>query len=150
MTRLLIVLTIILLILAPVVALGEEGPCRADGDTVVCKREGFDVLVRKVIDARASAEKCVLEAESRTADAKVLDAKLAASLAETEVARAKLAVERSKPKPWSRRFAALGIAAASGVAVGVAPGVSSESVSYTLLGVGVAGFATAALLVALE
>ena len=150
MTRLLILLTIILLILAPLIAFAEEQPCRADGDTVVCKREGFDVLVRKVIDARATADKCVLEAESRTADAKVLDAKLAAAIAEADVARAELAVERSKPKPWARRFAALGIAAVSGVAAGIAPSVSSESVSLTLLGVGVAGLATSALLVALE
>jgi ABC-type uncharacterized transport system ATPase subunit len=149
-TRLLVILTIILLILAPIVAFAEEQPCRAEGDTVVCQREGFDVLVHKLVDAKASADACVVMREADAANLRVSDAKLAAAVASADVARAELAAEKAKPKPWARRFTALGAAAVGGVAVGLAPSVSSESVSAALLTVGVVGLATSVILVAVE
>lgn len=73
--------------LAAVVARAEEKPCNAVGSTVVCTREGFDILVRKYIDQKERADKCVLNADLRTSEQKVLEAKLALALEERDAAR---------------------------------------------------------------
>ena len=148
--RWLIVLIIFGIFLAPLIALSEEASCRADGSTVVCTRTGFDTLVAKTLDARKAAEACSLMREADAADRKVLDAKLAQAMSETALARAELEAERMKPKPWARRFTALGLAAVGGVAAAVAPQVQSDAAAVGLGGLSLVSLATAALLVALE
>lgn len=51
------------------VAVAEEAPCRPDGDRVVCNRAGFDVLVKKLIDAKASTETLSIKLDAMTKDA---------------------------------------------------------------------------------
>lgn len=51
------------------VAVADEAPCRPDGDLVICKRAGFDVLVKKLIDSKAESEKLVIKLEAMTKDA---------------------------------------------------------------------------------
>jgi hypothetical protein len=50
-------------------AWAEEPPCRPVGDTVVCNRAGFDVLVKKLIDAKAEGEKLSIKLDAMTQDA---------------------------------------------------------------------------------
>ena len=102
---------------APLLARADEQPCRSVGDTVVCQRAGFDVLVHKLLDAKADAKKCVLEAESRTADAAVLKARVDAALAERDVALADVAVLRAKKPPYGYWAAAVGVGFLSGAIV---------------------------------
>ncbi len=67
--------------LAPVVALADEPPCKADGDRVTCTRAGFDVLVKRLIDADALAKERAIRlaaADQSVAETKAaLDACLA-------------------------------------------------------------------------
>lgn len=134
---------------APLLAHAEDA-CRLDGDVVVCKRAGFDILVNKLLDARKERDVCVLEAESRTADAAVLKARVDAAIAERDVARADLAVELAKPKPYGRRIGAVGLGFLSGMALAAAPLPQSESVSVGLLGAAFTAAAGALALVVLE
>jgi hypothetical protein len=131
-------------------AKADEAPCQPEGDTVVCKRAGFDVLVHKLVDAKAASEKCVLEVESRTAATKVLEAKLVLAVSERDLARAELAAERTKPTPWGRRWAAAGLAVAGGLAAGLSPQVDSTPVAVTMLGAAVVSLGVSAALVATE
>ena len=134
---------------APMLAHADDA-CRADGDTVVCKRAGFDVLVNKLLDARKERDVCVLNAESRTADAAVLKARVDAALAERDLARADLAVLKAKPVPYGRRIGAVGLGLLSGMALAAAPLPQSESVSVGLLGAAFTAAAGALALVVLE
>jgi len=77
-------------------ARAEEKPCNAVGETVVCARAGFDTLVRKYIDQKERADKCVLEADLRTSEAKVLEAKLALALEERDAARDQIPIFKPK------------------------------------------------------
>ena len=139
----------LLALLFPMLAHADDA-CRAAGDTVVCKRAGFDVLVNKLLDARKERDVCVLNAESRTADAAVLKARIDAALAERDVARADLAVLKAKPVPYGRRVGAVGLGFLSGMALAVAPLPQSESVSVGLLGAAFTAAAGALALVVLE
>ena len=135
---------------APLLVRAEEQPCRAVGDTVVCQRAGFDVLVSKLLDARKERDVCVLTAESRTADAAVLKARVDAALAERDVARADLAVVKAKPVPYGRRIGAVGLGFLSGMALAASPLPQSESVSVGLLGAAFTAAVGAVALVVLE
>ena len=134
---------------APLLARADE-PCKSVGATVVCQREGFDKLVGKLLDARASASKCVLEAESRTADAAVLKARLGLAVAERDKALADLAVIHARPTPWGRRFAAVGLGAVAGLAGSLAPSASSEVGTTALLALSASSAATAVVLILSE
>lgn len=138
------------LFLFPLCADAEESPCRADGSTVVCTRPGFDALVAKTLEARQAAAKCVLEAESRTADQKVLEARLALVTSERELALARVRELEMKPFPRGRMFAAIGLGVGAGVAGALAPVVSSDAASIGLAGVALVSAASAAVLVLLE
>jgi hypothetical protein len=145
-----IILIIFGIFLAPLIALSEEAPCKAEGATVVCTRTGFDTLVGKTIDFRKAAEKCVLEAESRTADMKVLDAKLALATSERDAARAEVEVWKTKPFPRSKMFAAVGLGAVAGVAGVGAAQVQSDVAAAGLGGLSLISLAAAVVLVVLE
>ena len=56
------------LILMTGVAWADESPCRRDGDNVVCQRDGFDKLVKKLIDEKARADVLDVKLTSVTAD----------------------------------------------------------------------------------
>lgn len=72
------------LILMTGVAWADESPCRRDGDNVVCQRDGFDKLVKKLIDEKARAD--------------VLDVKLAEMTASRDdVTKAMAACEARPP-----------------------------------------------------
>lgn len=148
--RWLIVLVVLGLVVFPLVALSEEAPCRADGDTVVCQRAGFDTLVKKFLDTKAALEKCVLEAESRTADMKVLDARLALALSERDAARAEVEVWKTRPFPKAKMFAAVGLGALGGLAGVGATQVQSDAAAVGLGGLSLVSVAAAVVLVALE
>ena len=135
---------------APLLARAEEQPCRAVADTVVCQRAGFDTLVSKLLDARKERDVCVLESESRTADAAVLKARIDLVASERDVARADLAVVKAKPVPYGRRIGAVGLGFLSGMALAAAPLPQSESVSVGLLGAAFTAAAGALALVVLE
>ncbi len=120
MTRTLAVLVFLacaMTLCAPLLARAEEQPCRAVGDTVVCQRAGFDVLVSKLLDARKERDVCVLTAESRTADAAVLKARVDAAIAERDAARADVAVLKAARPSYGYWAAALGVGFVSGAAV---------------------------------
>lgn len=102
---------------APLLARADDQPCRAVGDTVVCQRAGFDVLVSKLLDARKERDVCVLAAEARTADAEVLKARVEAALAERDKARADVTVLKAQKPPYVYWAAALGVGFLSGAAV---------------------------------
>jgi len=140
----------ILLAFLPAIAWAEDAPCRAEGSAVICNRQGFDTLVSKVLEARGAAEKCVLEAESRTADQKVLEARLALVTSERELALARVRELETKPFPRGRMLAAVGLGLGAGVAAALAPSVSSDAAAIGLGGVAVVGAAAAAVLVFLE
>ena len=134
---------------APLLARAEE-PCRADGATVVCQRAGFDALVGKLLDARASAAKCVLESEVRTADAEVLKAAQATTLAELDAARAEVDRLKARRFPRGRMLEAVGLGTAAGLAGAGAAAVSSNTASAVLAGVSLTSAATAVVLVLME
>lgn len=139
-----------LLFLAPLLARAEDGPCQAEGTTVVCQREGFDTLVGKLLDARAAAEKCALQSQVKDADGAALAARLGLAAAERDKALADLAVERAKPFPRQRMLGAVGLGALAGMALAAAPLPQSESVSVGLLGAAFTAAAGAVALVVLE
>ena len=62
-------------ILAPSVALADEPACKADGDRVTCTRAGFDVLVKRLIDADALAKERAIRLDA--ADQSVAESKAA-------------------------------------------------------------------------
>lgn len=139
------------MLLAPIVAFSEEAqPCKAEGDTVVCTRPGFDTLVGKTLDARKAAEVCSLNREADAADRKVLESRLMQAMTKTALARAELDAERSKPKPWARRFGALGLAAVGGVAAAAAPQVQSDAAAVGLGALALSSVAVAAALMLSE
>lgn len=81
MTRLRVIVPLILMIN---VAWADEAPCRRDGDNVVCQRDGFDKLVKKLIDEKARAD--------------VLDVRLTEMTASRDdVTKAMLACESKPP-----------------------------------------------------
>ena len=148
MTRALVAL----LVCAPLLARAADGPCRAQGTTVVCERAGFDALVHKLLVAEASAEKCVLGSEVRTAEARVLESRLELALAERDSARARVTVLEARPFPRTRMLGAVALGALAGVAVAVAvaPRVSSEAGAASLLTVSFTSAAAAVAVVLLE
>lgn len=111
---------------APLLARAEEQPCKASGATVVCQRAGFDTLVGKLLDARKAAQECVLRSESSTADATVLKTRLSLASAERDKALADVTVLRSRPVPYGRRLAAVGLGTVSGLAGSLGASASSE------------------------
>ena len=131
-------------------AQAEEQPCRADGATVVCQREGFDILVGKLLDAKSAAAKCVLESELRTADAAILKTRLGLANAERDKALADVTVLRSKPVPYGRRLAAVGLGTVSGLAGSLGASASSEVATASLFSVAIVSAATAVVLVLSE
>jgi hypothetical protein len=135
---------------APLLARAEEQPCRAVADTVVCQRAGFDILVSKLLDARAAASKCVLRAEASTADAAVLKTRLNLANAERDKAFADVTVLRSKPVPYGRRLAAVGLGTVGGLAGSLGASASSEVATASLFSVAIVSAATAVVLVLSE
>jgi hypothetical protein len=134
---------------APLLARADEA-CRPEGDTVVCKRAGFDILVGKLLDARKAAQECVLRSELSTADASVLKSRLDLALAERDKARADLAVEHARPVPYGRRLAAVGLGAVAGLAGALVPSASSEVGTTALLALSASSAATAVALILSE
>jgi hypothetical protein len=135
---------------APLLANGEEQPCRSVGATVVCQRAGFDVLVGKLLDARKAADKCVLEAQAAQSDLEVLKARLAFAGAERDAARARVAVLEAKPFPTQRMLSAVGLGIVSGLAGSFGAGASSEVATASLFSVAAVSAATAFVLVLSE
>jgi hypothetical protein len=135
---------------APLVAHGEEQPCRAHGATVVCQRAGFDALVGKLLDAKEASAKCALASESQAADAEVLKARLAFAAAERDKALSDLAVAKAKPFPTRTMLEAVGLGAVSGLAGSFALSASSEVATASLFSVAFASAATAVALVLWE
>ena len=138
------------LFLFPLCAEAEEAPCKATGDTVVCQRAGFDVLVGKVLEARQAAERCKLEREKEDADRKVVEARLALVTSERELALARVRELEARPFPRGRMLAAVGLGAGAGVAAALAPSVSSDAASIGLAGAALVSAAAAAVLVLME
>jgi len=60
---------LLVLCLTASAASAEEAPCRPVGDTVVCNRAGFDVLVKKLIDSKAATETLSIKLDAMTQDA---------------------------------------------------------------------------------
>ena len=101
--------TLFAMLLLTSVAAADEAPCRPDGDRVICNRAGFDVLVRKLVDAKAEGEKL-----SIMLDVSKKDADDAHKALETCLSRP----EPKPPEPVSaQRAIAPVVAAALGAAV---------------------------------
>lgn len=66
------------ILLVPMLAWADEAPCRRDGDNVVCQRDGFDKLVKKLIDEKARADVLDVKLTAVNADLAGLTASLTA------------------------------------------------------------------------
>lgn len=148
MIRCLAICTI--LALAPSLAASEEQPCKAVGNTVVCDRAAFDVLVSKLLEARKDRDACAVKTESGSADAAALKARLDLANAERDKARADVAVLQSKPKPYGRGFAAVGLGVLSGLGLATAPRIRSSTISTGVLGLSLGSAAAASALILSE
>ena len=92
--------------------------CRRSGSEIVCKAEGFDLLIRELLEARAASSQCQVTLEARGAE-------LAAKETELNACRAAGAVPVAPVTPagvaWKPIVAlALGVAGTAGAALALA------------------------------
>ncbi len=109
--------------------------CRRSGAEIVCKAEGFDLLVRELLEARAAASQCGIALEARVSDLSAQEAELnacrAAGAGVTPTATTTKAVGSWKPIV----ALALGIAGTAGAALALA----SDAPTGARIGLGVGG-----------
>jgi hypothetical protein len=140
----------LLALLLALPAVAEDSPCKRQGDLVVCRREGFDVLVAKTVSFKAEAEKAAARIVAMEAQSKADASRIDLLVAERELGRAELAACKARPFPTRKMLWAAGIGFGGGLAVATAPQVSSEVIASGLLVAGAAGLVTSAVLVLSE
>lgn len=130
-------------VMAPLVALGEEQPCRRDGDRVTCAADAFKVLTDSCVQYRADAKACGLRLDDALKD-------VAAREVELHACQAALAAVPPPPPPPSaiRPLAgyAVGVVSTVAMLVGVVADIPTGA-RLTLAGVGLVGLAGGAVLV---
>ena len=141
--RVLLYAILIGLAFGPLIALGEEPPCRSEGDRVSCQRDAFKTLTDSCVQARADAKSCALRSADAAKDAEVVVAELGAC-------RAALAAVPPPPPPPSatRPLVGYGVGVASTVALLTALlAPLPDSARLALGGAGLVGLGSGVVLV---
>lgn len=121
------------LALAPTTARAADD-CRRSGEEIVCKAEGFDLLVRELLEARARGDSCQLKLEE--ADRRLVDAgsELSACRAACLVSPSPIPTP-AQPSTWRPVLAfALGVGGAAATALSFVGAIPAEG--RIALGVG--------------
>lgn len=143
LVRLVLVGIVLGLVFAPLVALGQEGPCRREGDRVTCDAGSFKLLTDSCTQFKADAKTCALRLEDAKKDIAATEFKLGACQA------ALAAVPPPEPpRSATRQLSGYGIGIASTALV-----LSSvllpvpNAARFALVGVGVVGLGGGVILV---
>lgn len=126
MRRALVLLALVVGLVVPCVARGEEPPCRREGERVSCSGDGFKLLTDACTEAKAEAQVCALRLADAGKEAAAWRGQFEACLAAVP--------PPGPPKSPARPLVgyALGLV---GVAVGaVAFGLSFDAAPRALLG----------------
>ena len=134
-------------LLAPtIVWAADVKPCVSNpGDTVTCTRAGFDKLVNATLDARAEAAKATAELEGVRQSVSDRDSAL------SRIAAQVVSADRRAERIRTIGFASTGVAALSGVALGLSamPDLNAEARISLFLG-GLVGAAASLTVVYLQ
>lgn len=138
---------IVLSLLAwPLAALGQEAPCRREGDRVSCSSDGFKALTDAAVKARAEAATCTLRLEDTAKDVGARETALFACEA------ALAAIPPCPPPPEKAKATRFVVGYAAGIVATVAILTGAlaplpDAARLTLGGAGLAGLAGGIVLV---
>ena len=131
--------TIFALALATTTARAADD-CRRSGSEIVCKAEGFDLLVRELVEARGRADTCALKLEEQSATARDLEGQLASCRALCAVSPTPIPATPRAPA-WRPIVAfALGVGGAAAAALSFSSSIPTEA----RIGLGIGGAAALA------
>jgi len=131
------------IILAPVLALADEPPCRRDGDRVSCTGDGFKLLTDSCVQAKADAKSCALRLEDSAKD-------VAAREVELHACQAALAAVPPPPPPRSATRPIIGYGTGVASTVLLLPAILAplpDAARLPLGGVGLVGLGGGVVLV---